>query len=778
MARLATRGLGTRSAVTRRLGCRLLLALAATFVALATAAAGSWAATGHGLLSSFSSAAAGSLVSPAAVAVDRSSGDVFVADPGAGFVDVFDSGGSFLTRLGEGSLLASGVAVNESTGLVFVADSFENAVLVFAPDGKGGYAQVGVWPGEALAGGDFGEVTGVAVDNSAGPSAGDVYVVDAEDAKLLAGVVDVFKPKPAGPEEGSEGELVRVLSKGKMEEPNGVAVDPASGRVLVADSVTGSVLEFSASGSFEGKLSGSTSPIGAFGKEEDEGNVSAVAVDPVSGDLLVAEGEAGVVSEFNGAGTWVGWIPSTQTAPLAEPRGVAVASSGNVYVGDSALARVDVYGPGVVVPDASTGKASKLTRTTAILSGTLNGLGKPGHWFFQWGTTPALGSSTTPTAFSGVEEAVTPTLAELHSSTTYFFRLAAENENGTSYGAIRQFTTPTAVEGLSTGPVDGARVRKRDAHGDRSPRTGSTRTTTSNGARRQPTGTRAQNPPAPTPAPAKKPSTPRRASTGSRPTRSTTTGSSAKTSSAPPSVPTRNSRPPGRPRITSKPVTGIGHETATLNAEVNADELATTYHFEYGETTSYGTETPPGGASIGEGANPVPVTASLTALKLGVTYHYRVIASNSDGTTTGPDQTFTTIPPALITTWATSVKPPKRRLNATINPLGHDTTYYFQYGTEPCEPHPEACTSIPAPPGQDIGAGEEASRRAASNSADSRPDTTYHYRVLAINSLGTSEGPEHTITTAKPVEAPSRCPTTAPGRWSRRPTSTARRSKR
>ena len=48
----------------------------------------------------------------------------------------------------------------------------------------------------------------------------------------------------------------------------------------------------------------------------------------------------------------------------------------------------------------------------------------------------------------------------------------------------------------------------------------------------------------------------------------------------------------GGPRITTKPPTGIGDETATLSAEVNPDQLDTTYHFEYGETASYGTETP------------------------------------------------------------------------------------------------------------------------------------------------------------------------------------------
>ena len=51
----------------------------------------------------------------------------------------------------------------------------------------------------------------------------------------------------------------------------------------------------------------------------------------------------------------------------------------------------------------------------------------------------------------------------------------------------------------------------------------------------------------------------------------------------------------GPPRITGEPVTGVGHETATLNAKINPEELATTYHFEYGETTAYGSEVPLGG---------------------------------------------------------------------------------------------------------------------------------------------------------------------------------------
>ena len=42
-----------------------------------------------------------------------------------------------------------------------------------------------------------------------------------------------------------EGGLVRVLSKGAMEEPNGIAIDPESGRVYIADEAKGAVYEYS-----------------------------------------------------------------------------------------------------------------------------------------------------------------------------------------------------------------------------------------------------------------------------------------------------------------------------------------------------------------------------------------------------------------------------------------------------------------------------------------------------------------------------------------------------
>ncbi len=730
---------------------RLALCLAACLALALTLATAANAATGHSFQSAITQAKGSALSEPTAVAVDRASGKTFLADSGEGVIDVYDSSGAYLTQFGSGTLLAAGIAVDEATGLIYVADSFNNAVEVFKANGSGGYEAIGEWEGEALPGQGFGEVTGVAVDNSAGPSAGDVYVVDGEDANLSVGVVDVFKPKPAGPEEGQEGELLRVLSKGAMEEPNGVAVDSSTGRVYVADSAKGSVYEFSASGVAEGKMNGASSPQGAFGKEEAEGNVSAVAVDPLSGDLLVAEAERGDISEFSATGEWAGWVPSTAETPLGEPHGLALDSTGRLFVADALLGKLDVYGPGAVVPDVATEKASKPARTSVVINGSVDGLGKAGHYFFQWGTSAALGSSTAPVALPGSQQAVSATLEGLTAGATYFFRLVGESEDGSSYGLIREVTMAPAVEKLSTGPVSNLEPESATLTGSLAPNGFDTHyyfqwgTSTSYGN---------TSPEAPgTDAGSEKGAVAAQTDlSGLTPNttyhyRLVGTNSFGSTFGADQKFTTS-----GPPRITAKPVTAIGHETATLNAEVNPDEIETTYRFQYGQDTGYGQEAPIGGQDIGKGGTPVAVSAPLTGLKLGVTYHYRVVATNAFKTTTGPDQSFTTIPPALTTSWASGVSATEATLNAEVNPLGNETTYYFQYGSAACAPNPAGCTNSPAPPGEDLGAGEAAITKTLKLTG-LEPDSTYHFRVVAINSLGEAASAEHTLSTPKPAQA-------------------------
>jgi hypothetical protein len=69
-------------------------------------------------------------------------------------------------------------------------------------------------------------------------------------------------------------------------------------------------------------------------------------------------------------------------------------------------------------------------------------------------------------------------------------------------------------------------------------------------------------------------------------------------------------------------------------------------HFEYGETTAYGSHAAcvPGGLGLGEGTTEVSVTGDLETeqLKANTTYHYRLVASNFGGVGKGEDRTFTT----------------------------------------------------------------------------------------------------------------------------------------
>jgi NHL repeat len=83
--------------------------------------------------------------------------------------------------------------------------------------------------------------------------------------------------------------------------------------------------------------------------------------------------------------------------------------------------------------------------------------------------------------------------------------------------------------------------------------------------------------------------------------------------------------------------------TARLDARVNPRGDATTYRFEWGPTTSYGNSAPAdGAASAGDGQRSTLVSQQITALEPGSTYHYRVVATNGSGTTTGEDRTVTT----------------------------------------------------------------------------------------------------------------------------------------
>ncbi len=205
---------------------------------------------------------------------------------------------------------------------------------------------------------------------------------------------------------------------------------------------------------------------------------------------------------------------------------------------------------------------------------------------------------------------------------------------------------------------------------------------------------------------------------------------------------------PGIPKIGSesaevKSTEKVGQTHATLTAQVNPDGRETTYQFEYGETESYGSSTTPG--ALGSGEAPVTATTELSGLKVDTIYHYRVLASNEcevgkTCTAYGPDQTFTTVAAAFVEESVSDVAATSATLNARVNPLGTDTTAYFQYGTVSCAASSASCTDVPLPPGTDVGSVEGYQALRSIHLQSLTPGTVYHYRVIATNALGTIEG--------------------------------------
>jgi hypothetical protein len=98
------------------------------------------------------------------------------------------------------------------------------------------------------------------------------------------------------------------------------------------------------------------------------------------------------------------------------------------------------------------------------------------------------------------------------------------------------------------------------------------------------------------------------------------------------------------PTATTGAAGAITASGATLSATVNPRNQATTFHFDYGQSTAYGSATTDQPVSPTDDSTHA-VTAAVTGLVGGRTYHYRVVATSATGTTTGADSTFTTAPP-------------------------------------------------------------------------------------------------------------------------------------
>src|SRR5262249_37969983 len=194
----------------------------------------------------------------------------------------------------------------------------------------------------------------------------------------------------------------------------------------------------------------------------------------------------------------------------------------------------------------------------------------------------------------------------------------------------------------------------------------------------------------------------------------------------------------GPPIVTTNPADFIASFYARLKGSLNPHGLATTFHFQYGTTTSYGLTTAP---QTQTGDTSRTVSASIISLAAHTTYHFRIVGSNIAGTTFGSDRTFTTLPmtgfPIVTTKPATNVATSSATVNGLLDPHGLTTSVYFQCGTTI---NYGRITPMQSQAGNTY-------RNIAANIIGLARHTTYHFRIVATNSVGTRYGSDTTFTT-------------------------------
>jgi hypothetical protein len=102
----------------------------------------------------------------------------------------------------------------------------------------------------------------------------------------------------------------------------------------------------------------------------------------------------------------------------------------------------------------------------------------------------------------------------------------------------------------------------------------------------------------------------------------------------------RTAAGPSLPSLSSTVAREVGPTSASLRSRIDPNRGATTYHFEYGLSSSYGSRTPD--RSAGSGDSPVAVAETIEGLQPYRRYNFRVVATNEAGQRVSRNRTFTT----------------------------------------------------------------------------------------------------------------------------------------
>jgi hypothetical protein len=191
-------------------------------------------------------------------------------------------------------------------------------------------------------------------------------------------------------------------------------------------------------------------------------------------------------------------------------------------------------------------------------------------------------------------------------------------------------------------------------------------------------------------------------------------------------------------KVLSSQVTEPRRSSAVVLGDIGPEGSSMRYRVDYGETSKYGQHSLEFEVAASDSAQAVQL--GLEGLAPGRVYHYALQVSNTAGTTVGPDGTFTTTattPPTAVTGGASNVTLTTATVSGTIDPEGLETSYEFDLGTD---------TSYGTSIYGEAGSASEPTELSIplQNLA---PGSTYHYRIVSINSDGKTYGADQTFTT-------------------------------
>ena len=646
-----------------------------------------------------------------------------VADASA--TTVFTSSGSFSGGGSDPGLLLNPqrAAVRASTGELFVADRDNDRVQIFdtATD-----AVVGQFGDSATTD----DPVGIAVDQASG----DVYVSSGASKAVtkwsdggLAYVQDLLftSPAPLG-DPAQDGELGSFASA--------LAVDPTNGDLLVGDAGRQLIQRYDDSGVFQSAFNGDTSPGGqAFGQIRD------IATDPATGDLYVVDG--GRVVRFNQDNSYdltldsvsgpglVAVDPSTGDAIVATnaddgcavdrlaafdssglvsssvippepgdcafPVGLGFTATGRLYAptsdvcggGCGGVTAIHALNRTLTVADATSDPATAVTETAATLHGTVNPLGDPVTYRFEyssdggasWSQAPEQG----PVTGNG-PIAVQTTVSGLADGASYVYRLSVKDGSTRVYSGQQSLTT---VDGdppvVVLDPVSDLTSSDFTLHG----RVNAKGFATSYRLEYSSDGGGSWTT---LPGPDGDPNIDDQvgalttdvavsdAAGGLLPNQAVSvrliatnligTVEADDTVTTVGMAPTLDGATPAASQIT--------HLAARLSGMINPHNTETAYHFEYGTTAAYGASTPD--ASAGAGNADQAVSRDVAGLAPATTYHFKLVADNGfDGPVASGDQTFTTgeIPPNVTTGAVSAVGRSTATVAGTVDTHGLAGTF-------------------------------------------------------------------------------------------------------